>query len=897
MMEDETAARAREHGERLEKMLDSLEAVPASEREAWLDNACPDAELRREILALLRAEDEADTYLDRLSDDLALARPLFPDMTGKRLGAYRLLRQIGRGGMGVVYQAQRVDGTFDQRVALKLLTSALAGAEGRQRFLMERQILAGLEHPAIARIVDGGVAEDDTPWFAMEYVDGVAIDAYCDRNRLGVSERLELFLQVCDAVEHAHRRLVVHRDLKPANVLVTDGPTRQVKLLDFGIAKLLDTDGSGHAAPATRTALRLMTPEYASPEQVRGESVTTASDVYQLGVLLYELLTGHRPYQLRHRGAAELERAICEQPPTRPATALFRVTGPVGGTTTRTIDEICSARRSSPGRLQRRLRGDLENILLEALRKEPERRYGSADRLAQDIRRHMRGLPVAARPDTWLYRGRKFLRRHALGAAAAGVVLMLAVLATGFYTVRIQSERDRAELERDRAQAETAKAEQMSQFLTGLFRSADPRDGTAADLTARELLDRGVEQVEHDLAALPEVRADMLQVLGRTYLELGLYDSADGLLTRALELRRERLGPGHADVARTLGAIGLLRYQQGRYDEAMEPLQEAIAILEQSSEGDESELPDLLTTMGRAYREQGRYRESRTALERALAIQTRITGADSTQVGTILDSLGLLLVEVGEPKQAEDLYERALAIHERSFEENPLAVGRSLNEVANVRLYLGKLDGLEAMFRRSLEILRTVYGPDHAWVGLSLNNLGNLLIELDRADEALDILKNALALQSKALGPNHPEVAYPLTSLGDAHLKVGNVREARDYYRRSVAIRDSNLHKRSFDPLTVHGLVRLGGIETTLGNRDAAALDMNRAVAIWRHAPDLTDPRLAPTAVELGRWLIGQDRCSEALPLLQRAVGVETIRKDASKLSEIQNLMDDCVGK
>lgn len=908
-----------QHGEALQKFLDLLETVPAPERGAYLESVCSDSEVRREVLALLDAEADADVYLDQLSGDLSLPRPLSFDLTGKRIGSYRLLRKIGRGGMGVVYEAERFDGSFDQRVALKLLTLALAGAEGRKRFTAERQILAGLEHPAIARIVDGGVAEDETPWFAMEYVDGLPIDEFCDANRLSIPERLDLFLQVCDAVEHAHRCLVVHRDLKPANVLVTQihradsvdtgfrdssAPVRkpdglrahvvwQVKLLDFGIAKFLDRQAV-EGAPVTRTELRLMTPEYASPEQMRGGAVTTASDVYQLGGLLYELLTGQRPYELAQCGPAERERIICEQPPTRPSTALSRAGHSPSRNSDRSLDEICALRRSSPIRLKRRVSGDIEKIVLKALHKVPERRYGSADRLAQDIRRHLQGLPVTARPDSWLYRTRKFLQRHALASVATATVLVMTILATTFYTERIQSERALAERERDRAQAEAVKAEQMSHFLTGLFRSADPRDGTAAELTARELLDRGVEQIDRNLATQPQIQADMLQTLGRTYLELGLYDATERLLIRALRLRERVQDPGHPDRARTLGDIGLLRYQQGKYPQAQEALLSAVAILERSPDDVAPDLAATLQTLGRTYRERGEYASAHATLERALQIQTHVSGAASSEVAGILNSLGLLLVEIGRPEEAEVLYGQSLAIHMSSSKEDRLGLGRTLNELANVRVYLGKLEGTEEMFRRSLAILQEAYGPDHSLVGRSFNNLGNLLIELERPGEAVEVLNSALAVQSGTLGPAHPEIAYPLASLGDAYLKQGELRESLAFYQQSVAVREKGVRDMQFDSLLAHGLVRMGRIEQLIGNDAEASRAMDRALRVWKHSTAQTDPRLAPTALELGRWLVEQSRCPEALPMLRRVDQVDRKRQAEQNAAEVRNLEQRC---
>lgn len=874
-------------GARVAELLEALEGVPASERGAYLARVCPDAAVRREVLSLLAIESASTGYLERIVSavgELAPRRPAPPDLTGKRIGAYRLLHPLGRGGMGVVYEAERADGAFEQRVALKLLATALTGTEAHERFLAERRILAGLEHPAIAHIVDGGVSEDGTPWFALERVEGEPIDVYCDRRRLGIDERLRLFLQVCDAVEHAHRRFVVHRDLKPANVLVTG--EGQVKLLDFGIARLLDRDEHG-GKPATGTALRMMTPEYASPEQVRGEQVTVASDVYQLGLVLHELLSGRRPYVLRRRSASEIERVICEQAPTRLSTAPFRedareASGETFPAGTEAIEALCRARNSTPARLRRRLRGDLETIVARALAKEPERRYGSADRLAQDIRRHLDGLPVAAGPDTWTYRCRKFFERHAVGAIAAILVFLLVAGLTGFYTWRVQGARDRAESERDRAQAEAAKTRQVSEFLADLFRSADPREARGTDVAARRaLLDEGVERVDRELAGQPEVRADMLHVLGRTYLELGVYDAAEDLLTRSLGLHRRRFGPAHPEVGETLRDLGLLRYRQGAYAEARARLEQARRIFAAAPEGGSSGLADVLSILGQVHRTLGAHEQSRATFELALAAQRRAPGARSEALAAILHNTGTVLFEVGDLERAERHYKEALVVYERELGKDHPQVGYLLLDLANARLELGKLTDLEATYRRSLAIARQAYGPSHAEVGLVLISFGHFLTATGRPREAIEVLEQALETLRATAGPDHPWTAYPLSNLGDAHRADGSLREARARYREAVAHRSRALggHRRAFDPILAHGLVWLGRVEEALGNGAAASRLQDRALAMWRQAPETLTVQVAPALRELGAWLVETRRCAEAVSVLRRGLAVERARR------------------
>ncbi len=478
-----------ERWKRVESVLDAaLELDPALRPDYLMTSCQGDLELRAEVERLLHSCARAEGLLAGAAPaafGALLQSPGDEAIPEGRIGPYRVLGVAGRGGMGVVYLAERADDQYRKRVALKLLRRGLDDPHLVRRFLEERQILAALDHPHIARLLDGGVTSDGLPWFALEYVEGEPIDRSCDRRRLPVEQRLRLFLAVCDAVQYAHRNLVVHRDLKPSNILVT--PVGKVKLLDFGVAKLL-AGGEAPDTTLTRAGWRAMTPEYASPEQVRGEPVTVASDVYSLGVVLYQLLAGQRPYRLRNRVPNEIERVVLEEQPGPPSAAAARGDA-----------EAAGARGTTSDRLRRRLAGDLDLIVLQALRKEPERRYPTVDRLASDLRRHLQGLPVSAAPDRWHYRARKFARRHLVGVSAAiGFVLLLAGFAalTGLQSARTARERDRAE--------------RVSAFLTELLRSPDPFRGRGAAITVREVLDSAVQRLPRELGRQPGLQADLL---------------------------------------------------------------------------------------------------------------------------------------------------------------------------------------------------------------------------------------------------------------------------------------------------------------------------------------------------------------------------------------------------
>lgn len=545
---------------------------PPHERRDYFRQVCgPDDDLYRLTGELLDSLESADEFLEDRTLIISSAAALEPDPdmesgdeTGRQLGAYRLLRQLGRGGSGTVYLAERVDGEFERRVAIKLLRRGLDTADLLTRFRAERQILASLDHPNIARLLDGGATEDGRPYLVMELVRGIPITRYCARERLTIEARLQLFATVARAVGYAHRNLVVHRDLKPSNILVTD--TGSVKLLDFGIAKLLDATSDPDLSPRTRTGVRLMTPEYASPEQLRGESVTTATDIYQLGGLLYEILTGRRPHGSDRRSRYDLERAAREDRPEAPS---MTVSGP-----NRVDPEFADSCCTEPRRLRRRLRGDLDTIVLTALRKEPERRYQTVAGLVADLERHLEGRPITARADSWSYRIHKLIRRHP-GRITAGLIATLALVG---YLFTLVTHAERVEAERDRALLESAKVSQLSDFLQALFQVSEPDQTDGRSLTALDLLRQG-EAYARRLDVRLGVKAEIFEVIGVLYTQIGEYERAEPLLREALALHRKRqLRAGndrgnrstlglHQELAIALDRLGTLLSQLGNAEE------------------------------------------------------------------------------------------------------------------------------------------------------------------------------------------------------------------------------------------------------------------------------------------------------------------------------------------
>jgi eukaryotic-like serine/threonine-protein kinase len=775
-------------------VFDAALDLPTAEREAYVDRACgDDSDLRATVKRLLRAHERADGFLATAASEVAapllaevMSAPPHPD----RVGQYRIVREIGHGGMGAVYLGERDDGQFRQRAALKLARGGIGTDYLLRRFVEERQILASLEHPYIARLLDGGVTGDGLPWFAMEYVEGQPIDRYCDDRRLTIEQRLKLFLDVCEAVQYAHRNLVIHRDLKPSNILVTsDGA---LKLLDFGIAKLL-APGHDTTAEFPVSGARLMTPAYASPEQIRGEAVTTASDVYALGVLLYELMTGRHPVRTPGLGARELERRILEEQPERPSSV---------------------ATLSSEN--ARRLRGDLDAIVMKALEKEPERRYATAEQLATDVRRHLGSLPVSARPDTWRYRATSFLRRNRV-AATAGIAFVVLLVASSIVTA-VQTARIRAQAER--LEQENQKTEQVAALLTGLFAVSDPENARGHVVTARELLDQGAARAERELANQPDVQARMLDAMGVAYGGLGVYDPAKSLLERALTIRRQLHEGDHPDVAasmynlatvlrfrgefvpaealfrdalamrrrlfgdrdktvvESLNGLGFLLRGRGADAAAESVYREALAIGRAVYGGPHLEIAVALNGLGSTLSDQGRYDEAVRMYREALEMDVALGGEDHPETGVVLLNLGRTLDRQRKPHEAEVFLRRSVEASRRVQGDRHPVYALNLTLLADVLRTQGKLDEAETLYRRALEIQRDVLRPKHANTASTLLGLGRVLMERDRDREAEPLLREALAIREEALVANHWGTALARSVLGACLSRLGQYKEA-----------------------------------------------------------------------------------------------------------------------
>jgi serine/threonine-protein kinase len=813
----------------------ALVAEPAH-RTAHLAAACGgDAELRAEVESLLAAYQEAAGFLSSPAEEAPEPLSL------QRIGPYQVAQRLGAGGMGVVYLGLRADGEYQRRVAIKVLKPGLDSEEVIRRFRTERQILAALEHPNIARLLDGGTTEHGLPYFVMEYVEGRPIDVYCQEDRLALRQRLELFLTVCSAVELAHRNLVVHRDLKPGNILVTaDG---MPKLLDFGIAKLLNPELSSVALGATAVGLQPMTPDYASPEQVRGEHVNTASDVYSLGVLLYELLTGRHPYRSQASDPAEIRRLVTDQEPRKPSLA------------------------AAPGEpLARQLAGDLDNIVLKALRKEPSRRYASVEQLAEDIRRHLSGQPVLARPGTWGYRASKFVQRHRMGVATAAA-LLLAVLSFGIgmsvLAARLARERDHAEQEQQRA-------EQVTAFLTRTFEISDPGRSNGETVTARALLDEGVRRLLPELTGQPEVQADLQTTIGTIYQRLGLPDRAQPLLEASRDTRRRLYGDGHPKLADSLSGLAAVEEDRVNFPQAIDMTRQALAIRRRWY-GDEHEtVARSLNHLGMLLRRQGHLPAAERNLRSALTLRRHLPGPPPLDVAESLNDLGVVLWEQGRYTEAEQEAREALALRRRVHGPVHVEIADTLNLLAAIRAASGDWPQAENLMRQALEMRRRLYQGDHPRLAESLNNLGALLKDRGRPDEAEPVLREALAMRRRLFGNKHPSVATTLANLGWIALAHQEGEAAERLFQESLEIRVQTLGQN-------HSLVSdsLSGKATALekeGKLGEAEETLRETLRIRRSVLGDQHPNIAETLEQLARLLMRQHRPAEAEALMKEAV-------------------------
>ncbi|MEM1202080.1 MAG: serine/threonine-protein kinase [Acidobacteriota bacterium] len=872
---------------RIETLFHRVRCLPPDRRARELEaERGRDADAVEAVEGMLASAEEAEGLLGGILEDAAeeaVAPPPGLDPLPERLGPYEVLGLLGRGGFSAVYLA-RPPADPHQRVAVKVLRRSPADPDLAQRFVQESEILARLHHPGIARFLGHGTTDLGEPYLVMEHVEGDPIDVYCDARGLDLRGRLALLGQVCEAVDFAHRNLVIHRDLKPGNLLVTrDG---RPKLLDFGIAKLTEPNLLRTDPVVTAPGSSFLTPDYASPEQVRGQPLTTSTDVYSLGVLLYRLLCGRPPHRLEGLSMGEIEAVHRRGGPSPPSqVALTRPEG--------TDDSGAIARRrgTTPKGLRALLRGDLDSIALTALGPSPEDRYPSAAELARDLERHLRSEPVRARRLTTLYRARKFVRRHRVGVA----VVALVVSTLGLAVVSTTRASWRAEAERARAERHLAESRQVTRFLVDLFERPDPEGAQGRDVTAMDLLEEGVGRIAVDLEQQPEVRSALMTTMGKVYRNLGDPAASRELLERALAERRGLFGPSDPRLVEGRQELARSLLVQGELATARILLRGTLAA--QGEAEDPAASAKTLGLLAEVEKQAGKPAESEGLFRRALELQRQVLADDDPEVVDHLTGLAQLLVESGDLDAAEGVFRRALEHRRARLGDRHPDVATNLGDLAVVLHGQGLLEEAEAAIREALRIRLEVYGEDHWLLGKSYNNLAQVLVSRGRPREAIPWMRRALELGRERLGPEHPRVAERWVNLALTHQRAGQPEEAEAAYLEAL-----DLHRRTLGeqhPSTVRNLYNLAGLYAEIG-RSSEALDLlDRVSAAFRGMLPEGDFRLSYPLYLRGRILVAEGNCAGGVPPLERALELRLRHRqdDHADVAQVRRELDRCVSE
>lgn len=883
--------------ERMQSLFHEALDLPVQEQHTFLQAACrDDATLLVDVEALLAEDAQSGSLLERdvahIANDL-LDQPGPPPIGSQQFGPYKIVRELGEGGTGKVYLAERQD--LGNLVAIKILRDAWVSAGRRERFLSEQRMLAGLNHPSIARLYDADTLPDGTPWFVMEYVEGVPLAEYCSQHQSSIEERLQLLRSVCDAVQYAHQHAVIHRDLKPSNILVKSDGT--VRLLDFGIAKQLqDLD----APDQTRTIARLMTPAYAAPEQIRMEQTGVQTDVYSLGVVLYELLVGRLPFDLSNRTPGEAEAMILAGDPEKPSAVVREPwggsPGPRRSSWTRTFstERGCSMPAKAPAADQesaprhvppagKAAWADLDVLCLSAMHKDPARRYRSVEALIRDIDHFLNSEPLEARPDDLRHKLGKFVRRNRRAVSAAALTLTVVIGLVIFFTVRLA-------IARNVALAEAARTQRIQRFMTNLFEGGDKEAGPADSLRVVTLVDRGVQEARA-LDAEPEIQAELYLTLGGIYQKLGKFDQADSLLRSSLDERKKLFGRDNRQVAESMVALGLLRVDQAQWDDAERLVREGLAMSKRNLPLNHPDIAKGTLALGKVLAGRGDYNQAIPMLAEVVRLRSTPSTAP-VDLAAALTELANAHFYAGHYDDSDALNRRALAIYTQLFGGGHPLVANALINLGSSQFDRGNYAEAERLERKSLAITEAWYGKDHPETASTQTILGRALMFQGHYDEAVALFERTLAIQEHIYGPVHPRVASALNELGGAALRRGNLDEAIARFTRMAEIYRTLYHDKHY----LIGLALSNLASVYIQKKDYARAEQLFHEVIRRYSETLPSDHMfmGIAHIKLGRTLAREHRYAAAEP--ESLAGYEIVSKQASpSVSWLKSARQDLV--
>lgn len=851
----------------------ALELDPVNRQEFLDQQTQTHPYLSTELKRLVKLHDEAaDVLGNSITDFFSPIMPTSNDSNqtntdysdfdvGTEIGSYRISDTIGRGGMGDIYLAHRTDGLHDQPVALKVLRAGLDSRDILRRFRQERRVLASLDHPNIARLYDGGITANGRPWFVMEYVDGIPIDQFCEQHNHTILERLHLFISVCKAVGYAHQKLVVHRDLKPSNILVKADST--IKLLDFGIAKLLsdDFDIQNVEASITRREDRFVSPGYASPEQLSGDSISTASDLFSLGAVLYKLLTSQLPFKRQ----TEFSRFVdYNREPELPSNA---------------VKSSYINQGFSNAAAEKKLKGDLDTIIMKALRIEPDRRYRTSDQLVDDIERHLNHLPIAAQSDSMSYRVNKFVKRHRIGVILSAISLIFGfgfIFMLLYQNSQIKAERALAITERD-------KAIEVSAFLEELFAASDPAFGTtrADTLRVKNYLAHGAYYVRRDLNTQPAVQAQMLNVLGSVNMELGLLEESESLLEESMDIRASLFTGDHPDIAESMNSIGELLHKSDKLEEAKQYLTDALDMRLRLFEYTHADVGKSYTTLANLVNTKGDFKRAEELYRLAIEVFTELYGQYHKKTGAATANLATVLQRQGKIAHAELMHMQAIEIYDQVLDSNHPLIATSSNNLAQLFSEQGKFGDAELHAKRALAIRKELYGDEHPETLSSLNNVASILADIGKIDEAKKMYLRSLELRKKVHGEKSMAVAVALNNLAALHKRTFEYDEAGLFYKEAITIAEEVLGS-EHPSVGIIG-ANLGASLRLIGKREEAETYYLSSLSILQTTLPADHPSLARTKIGYAYCLADRNEFEEAEKLMKE--GYETLKEKGSNLT------------